>query len=352
MNDLFASRHILVRCPNWVGDLIMATPLFQCLRDNLPGVQITALTRSYNAKIIEDAPWVDNIIPCQDKSIKGLLSTARQVHASGADTAILLPNSLRSYLPIRIGGVRRVFGYRRGGRRFLVRGPLPVMDDQGVKPIPMVDYYLDLCRWLGLDVADQPTPSLFVSSNLEEQATRLLDRYGIRSQDRVVGLNPGAKFGSSKCWPPEFFARLAELLEEFWDCKILLFVGPGETPIADQIMSMTKAKVINTDPDHIDLGLLKPMVRRCDLLITNDTGPRHYATAFKRPVVVIMGPTDPRYTNSNLDQTIVLRKDLPCAPCHQKECSEDHECMRGITPDEVMDAALRLVSTGQETPKK
>lgn len=344
MNHLADSRHILVRCPNWVGDLIMATPLFECLRHNLPGVRITALTRAYNAKIIDDAPWVDAVVPCDDKSCAGILETAKSVKASGADTALLLPNSTRSWLPVRLAGIRSVFGYRRGGRGFLVKGPLPVRDDHGIVPLPMVDYYLELCRWLGLDLPEHPEPSLYVSETLSADARRLMEKYDIGEGDLVIGLNPGAKFGSSKCWPPEYFARLAELLEQQWDCRMLLFVGPGETPIAAEIMAMTSAKVINTDSDRIDLGLLKPMIRRCDLLITNDTGPRHYATAFKRPVIVIMGPTDPRFTNRNLEKSIVLRKELPCAPCHRKTCPEHHECMRNITPDEVMEAAVRLVS--------
>lgn len=344
MNQLLNSRHILVRCPNWVGDLIMATPLFECLRKNLPGVRLTALTRTYNAKVIADAPWIDAIVPCEDKSIAGLLATARAVKDSGADTALLLPNSLRAYLPVRLAGISAIYGYRRGGRKYLLKGPLPARDDHGILPMPMVDYYLDLCRWLGLELPTHPAPSLYVSAELSAAAARLLEKYGIADRDMVVGLNPGAKFGSSKCWPPEYFARLAEMLERRWNCRMLLFVGPGETQIADEIMAMTKAKLINTDPDRIDLALLKPMVRRCDLLITNDTGPRHYATAFKRPVIVIIGPTDPRYTSSNLEQSMVLRKELSCAPCHRKECPENHECMRGITPDEVLEAASRLLA--------
>jgi heptosyltransferase-2 len=195
-----------------------------------------------------------------------------------------------------------------------------------------------------LELPERPEPNLYVSDELVRAASRLWDKYGIDNRAMVVGLNPGAKFGSSKCWPPEYFARLAEMLEQQWNCRILLFVGPGETQNANEIMALTKAHVINTDPDRIDLGLLKPMIRRCNLLITNDTGPRHYATAFKRPVIVIMGPTDPRYTDKNLEQSIVLRKELPCAPCHRKECPESHECMRGIMPEMVLDAAIHLVS--------
>lgn len=351
MPPLTNTRHILVRCPNWVGDLIMATPLFECLRKNLPDVRITALTRAYNAKIIEDAPWVDAIIPCEDKSFAGILKTANAVKASGADTAVLLPNSMRAYLPVRMAGINSIYGYRRGIRKFLVKGPLPARDGHGILPLPMVDYYLELCRWLGLALPEHPEPSLYVSETLSTDAGRLLSKYGITDRDMVIGLNPGAKFGSSKCWPPEYFARLAELLQEQWACRMLLFVGPGETQIADEIMARTKAQLINTDADRIDLALLKPMIRRCDLLITNDTGPRHYAVAFKRPVVAIIGPTDPRYTARNLEQTVVLRRELPCAPCHRKKCPENHECMRGITPEEVLEAAMRLLSRPENNGK-
>jgi len=160
----------------------------------------------------------------------------------------------------------------------------------------------------------------------------------------VIGLNPGASFGSSKCWPTENFAELAELCERRLSAKIVLFSGPGEEDIARAIITQNHAKIIDTSQDGIDLELLKPLIRRCNLLITNDTGPRHYAVAFDVPVVVIMGPTDPRYTNSNLDNTIVLRKELPCSPCHKKVCPRQHECMTGITANEVFGAAEKLLS--------
>ncbi|MBW2451744.1 MAG: lipopolysaccharide heptosyltransferase II [Deltaproteobacteria bacterium] len=322
----------------------MATPVFECLRQNLPDVRITALTRSYNAKIIEVEPWLDAVIPCSDQTIDDLLKTAQAVRNSGADTAILLPNSIRSYLPVRMGGIKKIFGYRRGGRKIFLDGPLPKKSQNGILPMPMIHYYLELCKWLGLDVPDDPKPCLSVSEELNSLADQLFEQYQIKPEDRVIGFNPGAKFGSSKCWPPQYFANLADLMKDQWDCKILLFVGPGEDTIAEEICKLSNAAVINTGPDRIDLALLKPMIRRCDLLVTNDTGPRHYAVAFDRPVVVIMGPTDPRYTNSNLEHTIILRKDLPCAPCHEKECVQQHECMQDITPERVMAAAQTLLT--------
>jgi heptosyltransferase-2 len=136
---------------------------------------------------------------------------------------------------------------------------------------------------------------------------------------------------------------LADLLKKRWTCKILLFIGPGEEEIARSILSYTEAEIIDTGPDRIDLALLKYFIQQCNLLITNDTGPRHYAVALGIPVVVLMGPTDPRYTAENLEKTVVLRRDIDCAPCHKKICPTDHRCMREISPQTVFQESEKLL---------
>lgn len=335
---------IVVRCPNWVGDLIMALPVFDCLRAGLPGTCLIAVTREYNAKVIAGHPAIDRVVACNDKSWRGLVETSRAIRAEKAPLGLLLPNSFRSYLPFRLAGVAAIVGYRRGIRSLLVRGPAPPRIKGGFLPMPMLDYYLGLCGWLGLRTPESPKPRLHVTAAQNQTAEALLKKYGIADGDTVVGLNPGAKFGTSKCWPPEYFAELAEILEQRHRCKLLLFVGPGEDGIAARIMAATAAQVIDSGPDRIDLGVLKPMIRRCGVLVTNDTGPRHYATAMDVPVVVLMGPTDPRWTMSNLDRTIVLRKELPCSPCHEKICPDGSlRCMREILPAEAAEAVARLL---------
>ena len=341
---------MIIRFPNWVGDVIMATPVVECLRSNFPDMTIHALTRSYSAKILEGMPWLDSVIPCDDKRPRGVFAAARAVKAANPDCAMILPNSIRALLPFKMARVPLTIGYKRGVRKPFIQGPPAKRDEAGkFLPMPMIDYYLGLCTWMGLDIPESPKPTLFIADDLQRQGDALLERYGISPGDRVIGLNPGAKFGSSKCWPPEHFATLADRLETELKTKLLLFVGPGETAIADAIMEKTSSALINTDSDAIDLALLKPMINRCDLLVTNDTGPRHYATAFGVPVVVIMGPTDPRWTASNLENTIVVRKEMDCSPCHQKVCTAGHECMREVTPEIVVNAALELLNRGAST---
>jgi len=336
-------KSILVRCPNWVGDIVMATPVYDCLRSNFPDVRIHALIRPYARGILEDAPWFDSIIDCNDKKLAGMCETLRRIRAVEPDVVVLLPNSLRAYVTVLLGGARRIYGYRRNVQRFFLSGgPKPQRDKKGYIPRPMMEYYLEICRSMNLAVPKNPKPSLYISPELGKAGAEYLAQFGVDPDEPLIGLNPGASFGSSKCWPAEYFAELAGRLYEELGCRIILLVGPGEEEIARRIEADSGVPLINTASKIADLALLKPIIRRCSLLITNDTGPRHYAVAFDRPVVVIMGPTDLRYTASNLEKTVVLQKKLDCVPCHLKTCPTDHRCMRDITPDEVFEAAVKL----------
>jgi lipopolysaccharide heptosyltransferase II len=343
-NKQIHPKTILIFCPNWVGDVVMATPTFECIRQNYPTARLIGLIRKYARGVVEDAAWFDQILEIKDKTSRGFLTLVHEIRRLKPELAIVLPNSFRSALIARCGGVRKIYGYRRNGRNLLLSGgPSPHIESGQVIPRPMVEYYLEICRWLRLEVARYHQPRLHMSDAVQNCGHKLLEHYGISPADMVIGLNPGAKFGSSKCWPPEYFARLAELITEHWKCKLLLFIGPGEDNIGNKIVKKSTANIINTGPDKVDLALLKPLIHRCRLLFSNDTGPRHYAVAFNIPVVVIMGPTDPRYTRANLEKTIVLRRETECSPCHLKECTIDHRCMTEISPEAVLQAGKQLL---------
>ena len=336
---------ILIRCPNWVGDIVMATPTLDCFRQNFPQARIIGILGRNAQGVVRDGPWFDDLLDCEDKTFAGLRRMTSKIRALKSDMAILLPNSVRSALPFWLARTKNIYGYRRNLRGPLLSGgPKPRRSGIHITPLPMQDYYLEICRWLGLTPPAAKKPTLFIGQQLQKRADELLLKYGIRPNDKVIGLNPGASFGASKCWPAQNFAKIAELFQQKTQAAILLLAAPGEEEIVHAILSKTSAKIINTVHDRVDLEMLKPLVKRCDLLVTNDTGPRHYAVAFDVPVVVIMGPTDPRYTSSNLGKTIVIRIDLDCSPCHKKTCPTDHRCMTKITPEMVFETGEKLLN--------
>ena len=89
---------------------------------------------------------------------------------------------------------------------------------------------------------------------------------------------------------------------------------------------------------------MKGVIRRCKLLLTNDTGPRHIAAAYRIPIVCLMGSTDPTYTDTDIENTILLRReDVACSPCHKKVCPIDHRCMTWIEPPAAIEAVETLL---------
>ena len=340
------SETILVRCPNWTGDIVMATPVLQCLYDNFPERRIVASVRRYARGILQDCEWLDRIIPIEDKSFAGMMRTVANMREEAPETAILLPNSFRAWFQVRLSNPHTIYGYRRGLRKYLMtEGPLPRRRNGEIVRLPMTEYYLDICRYMGLEIKEHYKPTLSVSDQLQAEGDAILENTGVSPDSTIIGINPGASFGSSKCWPVEHFARLAEQIEQQWNSTVVLFGSPGEKELTRTITEQSEASIVDTAPLNIDLEYLKPLIRRCNLLITNDTGPRHYGTAFDVPTVVLMGPTDPAHTASHLDRTAIVWENVDCAPCYKKICPRDHRCMKRITPERVLEEAQNLLES-------
>ena len=343
-------KKIIVRCPNWVGDIVMATPVYDSVRSTWPDAEIIGLVRKYAVDILSGNPWFDKVVGIDDGSKTGKKQQTAMVSEFAPDAAIVLPNSWSSALPIWKAGCRNIYGYRRDFRGIILKaGPKPVKEGGKIKPMPTTDYYRDLCEFLGLKMPDSFMPHLFIDDALQSRAGSIYAKHGIAENERVIGLNPGASFGASKCWPPEYYAELAKRLQDKYSCRLFMFTAPGEDRIADEIMAHTKADIIEMRKEGLDLALLKPLINRCEMLITNDTGPRHYAVAFDKPVAVIFGSTDPGLTASNLDKTATIRIDIECSPCQQKICPlGHHKCMKDLTVDMVFDQVVDLYESNVE----
>jgi ADP-heptose:LPS heptosyltransferase len=123
-----------------VGDVVAATPAFDCLRRGLPNARIIAVIRHYAQGVIESGPWFDAVIGCDDKSWGGFVALVRQIRRLKPDLAVVLPSSARATLGLFLGGARSIYGYRRGARRLLLSGgPAPVRSRTGIVPRPMND---------------------------------------------------------------------------------------------------------------------------------------------------------------------------------------------------------------------
>jgi heptosyltransferase-2 len=348
--DDLSRGEILVLAPSWVGDVVMATPAFRALREGLAGARITLLTRPAGARILSGAPWFDEVVIFDRHGagggILGFLAQARRLRAHRYALAVILPNSLSSALLARLSGCRRRAGYAPGRGLLLNHAVFPEMEGRRRRPSYMGDYYLELLGSLGIPSAGRHL-ELFVTREEEDRCREFLSRHGVQDTDEVVALNPGASFGPSKLWRSDRFARVGDRLARERGARVVVLCGPGEEGLAAEICALMTEPSIDTSRDRVDLGMLKPLLRRTSLLVTTDTGTRHFGVAFGRKVVVLMGATDPRHTEGNLETTTVVRESVSCSPCHLKVCPIDHRCMERIASDRVFDACRELLHTGR-----
>lgn len=353
-----APTRILVVLPNWVGDLVLATPALRALREHFTRAHIAFLARPNSAVVIDGATWMDEVIywPLRKRQPRpqrrqGFLGFTAELRERRFDMAVLLANSFRSALAVRLAGVRRRVGYDRDGRGLLLTDRLlPEKANGKYIPTPMTRYYNAIARYLGC--REVPTElELFTTPEDEAEAARAIDSAGGGDGRPAVVLNPGASFGSAKCWLPEHFAAVADCLVERRRAAVLISCGPKEVEIARAVARAMKQKATVLDHPIMALGPMKALIRRAGLLITNDTGPRHFANAFRTPAVTIFGPTDPEWTRTESSTERSLMVPVDCGPCMKRTCPLDHRCMTRITPDMVLAAAEELLDVHAPSPR-
>lgn len=338
-------ERLLVWLPNPLGDVVMATPALRALRRRYGDARITHVGRAVAKAVLSGSDLADDFVV--DGGGMGLV---RALRAGRYDLGVLFPNSFRTALLARLGGVGPLAGYARDGRGWLLKTKLAPARDAGGrwKPVPTIDYYRDLVAAVGAS-CESRTMELAVDPAGEEQARRLLARAGVAAGEPVVMLNPGAGFGPSKLWAPERFAAVADGLARSRGAQIVINAAPPEREVARRVAAaMTCPPRINLADEDNNLSLVKSLLRRSSLLITNDTGARHIAAAFGIGVVTIFGSTDPVWAQIDYERERLIRAEVPCSPCQKKTCPlprgpEFHQCMTAITPETVLAAAEELL---------
>ena len=324
-----ASR-VLVRAPNWLGDVVLSLPAVRDLRRNFPAARLTVLARPSVADLYRAVPEADAILESRGHGKDASL-------LRGAfDLAVLLPNSFGAALAVWRAGIAERWGYRTDGRGPLLTRSLPVPDD--VRGRSQVYYYRWMLAGLGLHVSGAPDTCLQCP---EEWARRGAAKLG--DDGPWLGLNPGAFYGSAKRWDPERYAAVADLVARDTGSKVAILGGAAERGLGEAIAGMmrTPARVLS---GGTTLPELVGVLSRLRALVTNDSGPMHVAAALGVPLVAVFGSTDWRETAPVGGRTRLVREHVECAPCLLRECPIDHRCMRRVTVDRVAEAARELMA--------
>ncbi|MGE3954099.1 MAG: lipopolysaccharide heptosyltransferase II [Parachlamydiales bacterium] len=335
---------IIVRMPNWIGDLVMATPLLTDLRRAFPEAEICAMCTAKLAPLLEHDPDINELFAFSRPSGWIKKEEGRDVvgtiRAGRYDLGILTTNSLSSAWWFWRGGVKRRLGFKTDGRWLFLNEGLPL--PKTIEEQHLVLTYKALLEPLGISPS-ATKPRLYLQPDEIEAARALLAKRGVPPGAKIVGVNPGAAYGSAKCWLPERFREVIERLLEDPNLYVLCFGDSSGAPLVKQICSGLPNRVINL-AGGTTLRELVALISLCDVVLTNDSGPMHIAAAMKRPLVAIFGSTSDLKTGPYGEAT-VIHKHVFCSPCYLKECPIDLRCMSRITASEVYSALLAKLSS-------
>lgn len=336
---------ILVRAPNWVGDVVLTTPCLTALRRAFPHAQITVLANPWVLPLLVNHPAIDRTMIIDKgrslvRSIRELTRIIVRLRNEKFDLAVLFQNAFEAAVLASMGGVRYRIGYNTDGRGFLLTHE--VVRNDHILEVHQVEYYLGIIEAMGWP-ADEKEPRLFLNDGDIESTSRMLSSYGIADNHFILGFNPGATYGSAKRWPEERFAIIGDWAAERWNAKVMLFGSSAERQIGLRISQRMHHTPINLC-GLTTLGQAMTLIKRCNLFLTNDSGLMHIAAAFDVPLVAIFGPTDHVTTGPRSENAIIVRHDFDCSPCLKETCPLDHRCMLSIEPDEVWEEMDRLKS--------
>jgi heptosyltransferase-2 len=344
------SRRVFIRSTNWIGDAVMSVAAVRELRRIYRDDHLILAARPWVAGLFENQGLVDEVVsiettPSRVRNFKQTVSVAH-----GTAQAVLLQNAFGAALVAYAARIPDRAGYATDRRTWLLtRSAIPRIKRLGRHQIY---YYLDLLYQTGLSPTDYLsdslyTPDIHLTANAQSLASgeHVLAENGIVRSRPIVGVNPGAFFGSAKRWFADRYAALADLLIRRLDAQILIFGSREEKRLADEIReSMHCRPVILTG--NTDLPTLMALISLCNLFITNDSGPMHLAAALETPQIALFGSTDEVATGPYSPKAQVVHKHVECSPCLLRECPLDLRCFNRIQVEEVYELARTILTHG------
>jgi heptosyltransferase-2 len=320
---------VVVRAPNWLGDVVLSLAAVRDLRRNFEGARVTVLARAPVAELYRAVGEVDEILVS-----RGLRADAAALRGR-FDAGILLPNSFGSALALRLARVPERWGWATDGRGLLLTRAAPVPAQ--LRGQNQLYYYRAMLAAMGLDVAPPPQTALRCPPEWDARAAELLD--GARPW---IGISPGAQFGTAKRWLPERFAAAARRLAAENGAGVAVLGSASERPLTAGIAAALDVPAVDLG-GRTTLPELVGVLARLRLLVSNDSGPMHVASALGTPVLAVIGPTDPRETAPVGEAQRLVREPVHCSPCLLRECPIDHRCMRRVTVERVVEEARGLL---------
>ena len=332
-------KKIIVRLPNWIGDMVMATPVLADLRRCFPDAEITAMCVSPISDLLKEDRSIDELF-CFSRPLnefsrrRDLRDIIEKLRAGKYDLGILLTNSFSSAWWFWQGRIGRRLGYSGNWRSLLLTDRMEPPENK----LHQVEYYKHLLQPLGIPISET-APKLYFTEKEIADSKELLYQRGYTAGAPLIGINPGARYGTAKCWPPERFKALALRFLQDPAAYVVFFGDAASIKLVKEICTGLPDRIINL-AGVTNLRELSCLIEDCHVLVTNDSGPMHIGVAMKTPIVALFGSTDEVTTGPYGQKGATINKHVSCSPCFKRTCPTDFRCMQQIEVEEVAAKAL------------
>lgn len=334
-------RDVAIFLPNWVGDAVMATPALRSFRQGFDqGVRLVGICKPVIGSLLEGTQWLDDFLifpPFGKSDLHVRLGIIKRLRKESFDTAILFPNSFESAFIAWVAGFHKRIGYGRDCRSWLLTNRLAAPRiGRNWEPISTIDYYLHIASYLGCGSEDKGMELALTTRDLLLHR-KLFVHMKFSPERHTIVINNSGAFGDSKRWPEAYVCNLSRLLAND-NYQVILHCGPGERNEANAIAYILNNPKVQSMGimNNLPIGLSKSVLAHASLVVTTDSGPRHIALAFNKPVVTLFGPTDYSWTTTYNVSESVMGEDLSCRACWKSHCPHGHHnCMVKLSVEKV-----------------
>jgi heptosyltransferase II len=336
---------IMIRGTNWIGDAIMTLPAVASIRATYPQAHIAMLVKPWVADIYKLFSDLDEIIIYENKfdNPAGVFRLAQKLKDEKFDLAILLQNAMEAAIIALAAGIPLRAGYDSDARGLLLTHR--VRRTQEIKNIHQIDYYLEMVKSLGCVPVNREM-HMETKINLLDARDVLRKFIPEETKKTIIGIAPGATYGTAKKWFPDRFAATADKLTEKFSAQVIIMGGKADGETAREIQKLARAKLIDL-AGKTTLREAIYLISQCSLFISNDSGLMHIAGALNIPTVAIFGSTNPVTTSPPGTKSVIVRREVSCSPCLKKTCPTDFRCMELISVEDVLLVAENLIQNNQ-----
>ncbi|MBP9713125.1 MAG: lipopolysaccharide heptosyltransferase II [Sterolibacterium sp.] len=341
---------ILIVAPSWIGDTLLAQPLFARLHEKHPQLVLDALAPAWTSPLLARMPQVhqvfDNPFAHGEFNLGARWRLGRQLRDGRYDEVIVLPNSWKSALSPFFAGIPLRTGYRGEARVGLLNRRHTL--EATVLP-QLAQRYLQLAEAPETPAIARPLPETRLSSTpAQQQAVRAA--LNLPADAHPAIFCPGAEFGPAKRWPSRHFAALARQLADK-NIPVWLLGSAKDIELGDGILQMSQGHALNlcgrtTLEQAIDL------IASARLVVSNDSGLMHVAAALDRPLFALYGSSSPDYTPPLSRHAKIISLHADCSPCFKRACPLGHfKCMEELKAETVMNAITEIneINTCEDT---